>query len=62
MKEGNWIFELNKIRGELKSFTIKVGDQKRGEMGIFEFLIGKSAGDETSNRKQNFRMDLKMFS
>ena len=62
MKEGNWIFELNKVRGELKSFRIKVGDQKRGEMGIFEFLIGKIAGDETSNRKQNFRMDLKMFS
>ena len=62
MKEGNWIFELNKIRGELKSFRIKVRDQKRGGMGIFEFLIGKIAGDETSNRKQNFRMDLKMFS
>ena len=62
MKEGNWIFELNKIRGELKSFRIKVGEKKRGEMGTFEFLIGKIAGDETSNRKQNFRMDLKMFS
>ena len=34
-----------------------------GERGIFEIFIGgKIAGDETSNRRQNFRMNLKMFS
>ena len=38
------IFQLNKIREELK------------------FLEMKIAGDQTSNRKQNFRMNLKMFS
>ena len=39
------------------------GEKKKGERGIFEiFIRGKIAGDETSNRKQNFRMNLKMFS
>ena len=34
-----------------------------GESGIFEiFFGGEVAGDETSDRKQNFRMNLKMFS
>ena len=54
MKEGNWIFELKKIRRELKLFKIK-GKKKEGGCGIFEiFIRGKIDGDETSNRKQNF--------
>ena len=33
------------------------------ERGILEiFIRGKIAGDEPSNRKQNFKMNLKMFS
>ena len=48
--------------GELKFFKIK-GEEKEGEGGIFEIFIGgKIAGDEPSNRKQNFRINLKMFS
>ena len=42
------------------------GEEKEGGgggRGIFEIFIGrKIAGDETSNRKQNFRMNFKMFS
>ena len=31
-------------------------EKKRGKRGIFEIFIGgKIVGDETSNRKQNFR-------
>ena len=61
-RRGNWIFELNKIQGELKFFKIKREEKEEGR-GIFEIFIGgKIAGDETSNRKQNFRMNLKMFS
>ena len=57
MKGGDWIFELNKIQGELKFFKIKGGrGRKRGGQG--EFLKfhwgGGSAGDEILNRKQNF--------
>ena len=62
VKGGNWIFELNEIWGELKFFKIK-GDEKEEGRGIFEIFIGgKNTGDETSNREQNFRMNLKMFS
>ena len=40
-----------------------VGRKRWGERGIFEiFIRGKNAGDETSNRKQNLRMNLKMLS
>ena len=57
VKGEDWIFERNEIRGERKFFKIK------GERGIFEIFIGGTiAGDQTSNRKQNFRMNLKMFS
>ena len=53
---GDWTFELNEIQGELKFFKIKGGGE-RGERGVFEIFIGgKFAGDETSNRKQNFRI------
>ena len=31
---GNWIFELNEIRGELKFFKIK-GEEKEGGKGNF---------------------------
>ena len=63
VKGGNWIFELNEIRGERKFFKIK-GERKRGGKGEFlKFSLGgEIAGDQTSNRKQNFRMNLKMFS
>ena len=51
MKGGNWIFELNEIRGGgLKVFKIKGGggEKKRGERGIFEIFVGgEIAGDET---------------
>ena len=61
MKWGDWIFELNEIQGELKFFKIK-GEEKEGERGVFEIFIGgEIAGDETSNRKQNFRIILKCF-
>ena len=34
---------------------------KSGERGIFQICIGREiAGDETSNRKQNFRMNLEI--
>ena len=47
---GNWNF--SKSRGE----------EKEAGKGSFEIFIGgEIAGDETSNRKQNFRMNLKMF-
>ena len=49
--------------GGTEIFQNQGGKKKRGERGIFEiFLGGKIAGGETSNRKQNFRMSLKMFS
>ena len=33
------------------------GKKKKGKRGVFEIFIGgKIAGDETSNRKQNFRI------
>ena len=39
------------------------GEEKEGERGVFEIFVGeKIAADKTSNRKQNFRMNLKMFS
>ena len=50
-KGGDWIFELNEIREELKFFKIK-GEEKEGERGIFEIFVGgEIAGDKTSNRK-----------
>ena len=49
--------------GGAEIFENQEGKKKRGERGVFEiFIEGKIAGDETSNRKQNFRMNLKMFS
>ena len=43
-------------------FQNQEGKKKRGERGFFEIFIGgKIAGDETSNRKQNFRIILKCF-
>ena len=49
--------------GGTEIFQNQGGKKKRGERGIFEiFLGGEIAGGETSNRKQNFRMSLKMFS
>ena len=41
---------------------------REGKRGIFEIFFGgwggggRIAGDETLNRKENFRMNLKMFS
>ena len=51
--------------GRIEIFQNQGGKKKRGERGIFEIFIGVGwgiAGDETSNRKQNSRMNLKMFS
>ena len=49
--------------GGTEIFQNQGGKKKRGERGIFEIFLGwKIAGGETSNRKQNFRMILKMFS
>ena len=59
----NWIFELNEIWGELKFFKIMRGSKREGKVEFLKFsLRGGIAGDETSNRKQNFRMNFKMFS
>ena len=45
------------------NFSISMGEETEGERGTFEiFIVGKVAEDEISNRKQNFRMNLKMFS
>ena len=45
------------------NFSISMGEEKEGERGTFEiFIMGKIAEDEISNGKQNFRMNLKMFS
>ena len=52
---GNWIFELNEIWGELKFLKSKGGGGGGGGTWSFEiFNQGEFAGDETSNRKQNF--------
>ena len=63
---GNWTLELNNIQGELKFFIIKGGGgqgEKEGEGEFLKFSLGGGiAGDKTSNRKQNLRMNLKMFS
>ena len=51
--------------GRTEIFQNEGGEKKRGERGISEIFIGGGwgiAGDETSNRKQNSRMNLKMFS
>ena len=38
-------------------------EKKRGKGEFLKFSLGgKIAGDETSNRKQNFGMNFKMFS
>ena len=57
---GDWTLELNNIQGELKFFKIKGGGEGEGE--FLKFHGGGIAGDETSNTKQNLRMNLKMFS
>ena len=38
------------------------GEKKTGGGKFLKLSSGKTAGDETSNRKQNFRMNLQMFS
>ena len=49
--------------GETEIIQNQGGKGQRGERGIFKIFIGgKIAGDGTSNRKQNFRVNLKMFS
>ena len=49
--------------GENWNFSKSRGEEKRGGSGIFEIFIGEEiAGDETSYRKQIFRINLKMFS
>ena len=55
---------------ELKFFKIKRGGggggggggRESGKKNFEIFIGGKIAGDETSNRKHNFRINLKMFS
>ena len=47
VKEENWIFELNKIQGELKFFKIKREGEKRGKGEFLKVCWGKIAGDET---------------
>ena len=43
--------------GETEIFQNQGGKKKKGERGVFEIFIGgKIPGDETSNRKQNFRI------
>ena len=50
------------VLGELKFFKIKGGRKSRRKEEFLKFSLGGIAGDETSNRKQNFRMNIKMFS
>ena len=38
------------------------GGRESGKKNFEIFIGGKIAGDETSNRKHNFRINLKMFS
>ena len=40
VKGGNWIFELNEIRGELKIFKIKGGRKRGGKVEFLKFLLG----------------------
>ena len=55
---------------EPKFFKINGEGGREGKRGIFEIFFGgwggggggRIAGDETLNRKENFRMNLKMFS
>ena len=57
------LFEEVADSGGPEIFQNQGGKKKKGERGIFEiFIQRKIAGDETSNRKQNLRMNLKMFS
>ena len=49
---GDWIFELNKIQGEMKFFKIK-----GGKGNFWNFHWGEIAGEN-----KNFRMNLTMFS
>ena len=57
---GDWIFELNKIRGEPKFFKINGGRKRERKEEFLKFSLGGGEGgipgDETSNRKQNFRI------
>ena len=54
----SWTGFLNSMKsGGNWNFSKSRGEKKRGERGVFEIFIGgEIAGDETSNRKQNFRI------
>ena len=62
-REGGTGFLNSTKSGGTEIFQNQGGKKKRGERVVFEiFIWGKIAGEETSNRKQNFRMNFKMFS